>query len=183
MLYGIAIIIYFMWRLISNLSQHHAKLDTVANSLPLVGKARRNLAMTRFTRVWHMALLAGISLRETISLAAGAARSGAISNACETLQQALSRGALLGPAIMDQRAFPADFARSFASAEQSGTLDDDLARWSVEFENKAADAIKITATVFPKMIYLCALAYVAWKIIGFWSGYYEGIIDQLEIGE
>lgn len=182
-MYGIALVLWLAWRFIAVTAPENAALDSVVNAIPLLGKTRRSLAMARFTKVWHIALLAGVSFRETIAMAADASRSGMIRAVAGDLQVVLSCGAPLGPAMMAARAFPDAFARSYATAEQSGMLDQDLARWARVFEDEAAAGVKLISAVVPKVIYLLALAYVGWKIVNFWSGYYDGIFKALEDGE
>ena len=156
----------------------HPAVDAALNRVPFLGKARRGMAMARFTRVYHTCLLAGLPMRETVATAADASRSGIIRRAGRRLAAALDHGQPLGPVFAACGAFPAAFARSYATAEQAGGLDNDLARWSQVYQDEAARAVAALAAAAPRLLYALVVAFVAWKIISFWSGYY-GMLDEL----
>ncbi len=74
---------------------------------------------------------------------------------------------------MAEDVFPRAFARSYATGEEAGTLDKDLARWSKLFQDDAGASVKTLSVMMPKVLYFLVLGFVAWKITGFYSGYYE----------
>lgn len=152
------------------------RIDRWLNRLPLIGRARRTLALARFTRVYHTCLLAGLPMRETVSRAATAAQSGQISSAAGLLLDALEQGNKLGPVLVSCRAFPEAFARSYFTAEESGTLDRDLARWADLFQQDALIATRRVSSTIPKVLHALVVAFVVWKILGFYRGY----LDSLE---
>jgi type II secretory pathway component PulF len=78
----------------------------------------------------------------------------------------------LGPAFMAEAAFPSDFSRSYSTGEEAGTLDTDMGNWARLFQQKAESAMKTSSKMVPKVLYFCIMAFVAWKIIGFFTGYY-----------
>ncbi|MES2995628.1 MAG: type II secretion system F family protein [Verrucomicrobiota bacterium] len=180
LLYAVALGIWLAWVFLARRAPHSPALDSALNSIPLLGKTRRALAMARFTKIWHISVLAALPMRETIENSARASRSGSLRAASETLLVTLERGEPLGPAMLTATAFPPAFASGYATAEESGSIDKELARWSRYFETEAETGTKLLADVVPKLIYFAALLYVAWKIVGFYQGYYEGIFQQLE---
>jgi hypothetical protein len=140
-----------------------------------VGNARRNMAMARFCKVYHSCLLAGISMRETVQLASVAAHSGVIRQAGVQLAAVAESGQALGPQLMKEGAFPKAFARSYSTGEEAGTLDKDLASWSKLFQSDAESSVKTLAAIIPKMLYFFILGFVAWKVVGFYGGYYSSL--------
>jgi type IV pilus assembly protein PilC len=155
-----------------------ASPDRLINRIPLLGAARRNLALARFAKVFHTCLLAGISMTETAATAAKAARSGGLREAGGRVAEAAGRGEQLGPHFMAEGDFPPAFARSYATAEEAGSLDKELARWSKLFEQEADGAMRALATGAPKVMYFAIIVFVAWKIVSFYSGYY-GVLDSI----
>lgn len=155
-------------------------VDSLLQRIPMIGGARRAMMMARFTKVYHTALLAGLSMRETAETAAEASRSGKIKRAAEAMTEVLKEGGPLGPIFMSSGAFPSAFARSYATAEEAGSLDKDLARWARVFQEDAARASKTLATALPKIAYFLVLLYVAWTIISFYTGMYSELGDMLE---
>ena len=154
------------------------EIDRLINCLPGIGKARRNLAMARFCKVYHSCVLAGISMSETAGLASEASQSGVIREAGAKLVKAAVAGSALGPRFMADDAFPKAFARSYSTGEEAGTLDKDLARWSKLFQDDAESSVKRVSVMIPKLLYFLVLGFAAWKIAGFYSDYY-GALEQI----
>ena len=153
-------------------------IDRLVNRLPGIGKARRNLAMARFCKVYHSCVLAGISMSETAGLASEASQSGVIREAGAELVKAAVAGSALGPRFVADDAFPKAFARSYSTGEEAGTLDKDLARWSKLFQDDAESSVKRVSVMIPKLLYFLVLGFAAWKIAGFYSDYY-GALEQI----
>jgi type II secretory pathway component PulF len=171
--YVAAFILVLAIRAILKAAPKNAALDRSINRIPWIGAARRNLAMSRFCKVYHSCLLAGISMGETVRLASGAAQSGLIRAAGKRLEQVAKAGGALGPAFMAEDAFPKAFARSYSTGEEAGTLDKDLASWCKVFQDDAASSAKNMSVMVPKVMYFIILAFVVWKVVGFYGGYYE----------
>ncbi len=177
-LYAVGFVVLLGIRALLRAAPDHPGVDAMLNRIPYLGKARRNMAMARFTKVYHSCLLAGLSMKETVATAANVSRSGIIREAGDRLAKALEHGGPLGPEFVACGAFPRAFARSYATAEESGSLDKDLARWSLVYQDDASRATKALSVAIPKILYALVVAFIVWKIIGFWSGYY-GMLEEL----
>lgn len=162
-------------RAVLKAAPRHARIDRLLNRIPWVKGARGNLAMARFTKVYHMGILAGLSMVETAETAARAAHSGALGEAGRALALAAGEGRQLGPVMLALPAFPKAFARSYATAEQSGTLDKDLERWAAVFQGDATRAAGSLASVVTTVLYATILLFVGWTIWGFYSGYFSAL--------
>jgi type II secretory pathway component PulF len=173
--YGVVLIVLLGIRALLNKAPKNPGLDRMINRIPWVGKARRNMAMARFCKVYHSCLLAGISMRETVQLASVAAHSGVIRQAGVQLAAVAESGQALGPQLMKEGAFPKAFARSYSTGEEAGTLDKDLASWSKLFQSDAESSVKTLAAIIPKVLYFFILGFVAWKVVGFYGGYYSSL--------
>ncbi len=178
--YAAAFVVFLIIRAVLNKAPESPAVDRLVNRLPWIGNARRNLAMARFCKVYHSCVLAGISMSETALLAAEASHSGVIREAGAKLVNVAKAGTALGPQFMADDAFPKAFARSYSTGEEAGTLDTDLARWSKVFQNDAESSAKTMSVMVPKVLYFLILGFVAWKIVGFYGGYYNDMFDQLK---
>jgi len=178
--YALAILACLFIRAVLGKARNDAAIDRLIRRVPLLGKARWNFAMAGFCKVYHTCLLAGISMRETVRMAAEASQSGSIRDAGRRLEACLDKGNPLGPAMSADPAFPSAFARSYTTGEAAGTLDKDLENWSNHFRHEAAAGAKTLATVVPKLLYFLMLLYVAWKIVGFYGGYYDNLFKEME---
>lgn len=180
LVYAVAALLFFAGRALVRAAPEQAGIDRFLNRLPWIGKARRHWALARFSKVFHMCLLAGIPMQATVQLAAGAAHSAVLTDGTAPVIAAAAAGQALGPALMAAPAFPAAFSSSYATGEEAGTLDKDLARWSVRFQEEAEDATRTAAKMVPKVLYFLVIAFAAWQVIGFFTGYYEDTFRQLD---
>ena len=177
-IYAVALVIFVGIRAVLKMAPQNPGIDRLINRIPWVGKARQNMAMARFCKVYHSCLLAGISMSEITHLASEAAHSGVIREAGVRLLKVAKSGSSLGPQFMADDAFPKAFARSYLTGEEAGTLDKDMARWSKLFQDDAQASAKTLSVMLPKLLYFIILGFVAWKVVGFYGGYYAGL-DQI----
>jgi type IV pilus assembly protein PilC len=178
--YAITFVLFLGIRAMLRAARTHARIDRFLGRIPLIGKARSNLAMAGFCKVHHICLLAAIPMRQTVRMAADASHSGMIIAAGNHLEQTVEQGQLLGPAMLSEPSFPKTFARSYATGEAAGTLDKDLEHWGRLFLTNAEVGARSLSTVLPKALYFIIMIYVGWKIYGFYTGYYDGLLKQLE---
>ena len=169
-LYAVGFVAWFGVRAMLRSASGSTALDAILRRIPVLGGARRAMAMARFTKVYHTCLLAGLSMQETVETASEASHSATIRDAGRQLALALKGGGPLGPTMMSCGAFPSAFARSYATAEESGSLDKDLARWAAVYQEDAARGTKAAAGVISKGVYFAVLLFVAWTIISVYSG-------------
>jgi type IV pilus assembly protein PilC len=180
LVYLCAFVILVIVRAFLAAAVNHPGIDRVFRCIPVIGKARLNMAMARFCKVYHACLLSGISMIETVQVASSASQSGMLREAGKGLLETAKAGTSLGPRFTAANAFPKPFARSYTTGEEAGTLDTDLARWSKHFQNEAEAGAKAVSIVIPKVLYLLIMLFVAWKIISFFNGYYGGMLEELE---
>lgn len=171
-----ALLLRFLWRKAAD----SPGLDRFLLKIPWIGKARRNLALARFSQVYHCCLLSGVNMAETVRLSSDASHSGLIRHAGAKLSATAGSGHPLGPAFIASGGFPLAFARSYATAEESGSLDTDLARWTALFQTEAAAAMRAAAVMLPKVCYFFILIFIGWRIVAFYSGYFRGLEKMLE---
>jgi type II secretory pathway component PulF len=179
-LYAVGFVVWLGVKALLRNAGDSTVLDGILRRIPVIGGARRAMAMARFTKVYHTCLLAGLSMQETVETATEASHSATIHGAGKQLVQALKGGGPLGPTMMSCGAFPSAFARSYATAEEAGSLDRDLARWASVYQEDAARGTKSAAGLISKGVYFAVLLFVAWTIIGIYSGYFQQLEDILE---
>lgn len=177
--YVAVILMFVVVRALLRAARGNPRVDGLLRRFPWFGKTRNDMAMAGFCKVYHTCLLAGLPMVETVRMAADASQSGMIREAAGRLRETLSHGLPLGPRMMTESAFPPSFARSYSTGETAGTLDKDLALWSNRFQHEAEEGVKTLAAVVPRMLYFIMLAYVGWKIVGFYDSYYGRILKEL----
>ena len=157
-----------------------AALDRRINRLPWIGKARRNLALSRLTQAAHGCLLAGMGMRAVWSTAAQACGSGELAAAGRRMALLADQGGPLGPALLAEAVFPKAFARSYATAETAGALDHDLARWHAWFEEEAARSSRAAAFALPKLAGAIVALVVISAILRFYLNYFSQLNQLFE---
>lgn len=151
---------------LNRLAQRSPGIDAMLNRIPLVGKARRAIALERFSQVFEIFLLAGKKMSDSLDGAGKASGSGLIRSASRSGARMLSEGDKLAHALYSASvAFPNDFARGMDAAEESGQLDRELAEWSRYYSEMAGEAMDRLAEWTPKLFYWGILILVAYMII------------------
>lgn len=152
--------------ILSRLGRTSPSIDRMLRWVPLLGKARLAVAMERFSQVFEIFLLAGRTMSDSLAGAARASGSGLIRHAGESGAARLVAGDTLASAIYAApAAFPRDFARGVAAAEESGQLDREFAEWSRFYADSAAETMERVGEWTPKLFYWAVLFLVAWLII------------------
>lgn len=169
--YCVVFIAFLGVRAVLAMGPRRTAVDRMLSRVPILGKARQDIAMARFCKVYHACLLSGISMVETVRVASSAAHSALIRDGGKSLEIAARSGNSLGSTFIAERGFPKSFSMSYLTGEEAGTLDKDLERWAKFFQNEAEAGAKRLSIVVPKLLYFFILAFVAWKMIGFFSGY------------
>ena len=113
------------------------------NRLPIVGKARVYAAMNRFCKVFEIFLLSGQKMSDSVEAAGMASGSGVVVAACERIEKRVAGGDPVGPELLlANEAFPREMARSLSSAEEAGSSEKDLQRWSALMRANADEAME-----------------------------------------
>ena len=180
-LYISGAVLFFLGKTWVKMAAQNPAIDRTLNRIPWIGSARRNMAMARFCKVYHACLLASISMVETVRVSAESSQTGMIRSAGIRISALAAEGNSLGPQFIKEPAFPSEFSRSYATGEEAGTLDTDMGNWARKFQDAAESAMKTASVMIPKVLYFLIMAYVAWKIISFFTGYYDFTeFDQLD---
>ena len=89
--------------------------------IPMIGRARRAVAMERFSQVFEIFLLAGKKMSDCLAGAGRASGSGLVYEASLNGEKIVAGGDLLASALYAApSAFPDDFVRGIGSAEEAG---------------------------------------------------------------
>ncbi len=169
---GVALLLW-LGKLLLDAAPRHLGIDRWIRRIPLVGNARRSMALARFAKVYHTCVLAGMAPSETLEIAGRASHGAVLRKATEPLAAAAREGEQVGPKMIAGGAFPGAFSRSYATAEESGSLDKDMGRWAALFQEEAEAAARAVSATVPKVLYFLILAFVVWQILSFFTGYYE----------
>jgi type II secretory pathway component PulF len=163
---------------------HHSEgwrglIEAVGHWVPLLGKARRNLALARLAAALEALINAGVSILEAWELGAEASGSPALRRAVRSWKPRLQAGVTPAETVLESPLFPELFASQYHTGELSGKLDETLRRLHQHYQEEATRQLRSLSQWAPKLCYLAIMLYIAWQIVQFWLGYFNQINQLL----
>jgi type II secretory pathway component PulF len=159
--------------------QWRAWLESFLSVFPVLGTARRYLALSRLSAALEALLRAGVNIIQAWELAATASGSPALRRLVLGWRPLLDGGRTPAEVISDSGRFPEVFASQYASGEISGKLDETLARLHEYYQEEGTRKLHTVAQWTPRAIYLVIVFMIAYRVIMFWSGYFQQIQNAI----
>jgi type II secretory pathway component PulF len=156
-----------------------AMVERLLNLIPMVGRARKDLALARLSAALEALINAGVSILEAWNLSADASGSPALRRAVQRWRHRLEAGQTPGEILGNTAEFPETFANLYLTGEVSGKLDETLGHLHRLYQEEGSRRMHLVAQWVPRLVYLAILLGVAWFIVSFWMGYFRGIADAL----
>src|SRR4051812_15651934 len=175
--------IYAMTALILFASQgRHAEgwrafLERLSRWIPLLGGARRSLALSRLAAALEALINAGVPIIEAWELSASASGSPALRRAVVAWKPEVIAGTTPAEALRATLVFPELFTNMYNTGEVSGQLDDSLLRLQRYYQEEGTRQLKIFSQWVPKIIYFGIMLMIAYRVVSFYVGYYKNIGD------
>lgn len=179
-LYGAILILWLLCDALVSLGRTSASTDTLLGSLPILGRLRRNMALTRFCAVYEMQLQAGINAMDGLRSAADASGSARIRAAIQRIIPKVRDGSSVSAALGQASAFPAALLRTFRIGEDTGSLDEDLRRWADYYHKAALSALEAFGTWLARVTSVVVLGYVGYLIIVTFQSVLSGELKMME---
>jgi len=154
-----------------------AIVEQVLHTVPVLGRARRSLALARLSSALEALINAGVNIIEAWELAAAASASPALMRLVRTTRSQLVAGTTPAEMVAASCEFPSEFVQMYSTGEISGKLDESLARARVYFQEEGARKLKQFIFTCTGVIILGIMLLVAWQIIRFYLGYFQQVQD------
>jgi type II secretory pathway component PulF len=150
-----------------------AFLEKISKPIPVLGAARKSIALARLSIALESLLSAGVTIIEAWEMAAAACGSPSIHRTVLAWKNQLSYdGRKPSEVVNDASAqFPEVFRNLYHSGEVSGQLDESLGRLHTYYKEEGTLKLHLLAVWVPRLIYFCVAGYVAYKVISFYVGY------------
>jgi type II secretory pathway component PulF len=155
-------------------------MERLFHLLPLLGKGRRELALARLCMALESLLSAGVNITEAWELAARVSGSARLHRAVQRWKPDLIAGQTPAEVVTASGAFPDMFTNQYHSGEISGKLDETLRRLHQYYQEEGTRRIRAFSQWVPRLLYLLIALFIAYKIIGFYSGYWETVNDAYD---
>ena len=147
-------------------------LEGLLHPVPMLGAARRALALARLAAALEALLSAGVTVIQAWEIAAVACGSPRLRRTVATWAPRLQAGETPADTVGRSRIFPELFANLYRTGEVSGKLDDSLRHLHRYYQEEGTAKLRNFARWAPRLFYLLVAALVAWKVIHFWAGMY-----------
>lgn len=157
-----------------------SQVERVARTVPILGSARKSLALARLSAALDGLLNSGVSIIDAWELAAASSGSPALRRAVQRWRPKIEAGQTPAELVGESSAFPELFTSLYTTGELSGQIDDALRRLYQHYQEDASRKFKAVAEWTPRLVYFIILLLVAYSILSFWIGYYSGVIDAID---
>jgi type II secretory pathway component PulF len=177
-LYGIVVLVAFASQ--GKAAGWRALVEYLLHCIPILGRARRSLAIARLSSALESLISAGMTIIEAWELAADASASPALQRAVRAAKPQLTAGTTPAEMVRDSPEFPGEFARMYYTGEISGKLDESLDRARVYFQEEGARKLKQFVFGSAGVLIAAIMLFVAWQVIHFYLGYFQQIQNATE---
>lgn len=150
-------------------------LEVLLHPVPVLGTARRYLALSRLAGALEALITAGVSIIEAWDLAAAASGSPALGRIVRSWRPLVEAGQTPAEVITASARFPQLFVHQYHTGEISGKLDDSLRRLHTYYQEEGSRKLRSLAQWTPRLVYLLIVLAIAVKIVEFWSNYFKQI--------
>jgi hypothetical protein len=133
-----------VWLLVAfllRLARANPGLDRALGAIPLLGKLRRHLALSRFCATYEMQLQAGINVMDSVRAAGDSSQSARIQSTIARLIPEMRSGTSLGTLITGEGA------------------------WAGYYQKTAVDALETLGAWISRLVYVVIAAYFVYSII------------------
>jgi type IV pilus assembly protein PilC len=152
-----------------------AKVEFLLSLIPLLGKARRHLAVARLSAALEALISAGVSIIEAWVLAGRASGSMALQKTVDSWVPELRAGKTPAELLQQTRKFPDIFTSQYVAGEVSGKLDETLERLRDYYQEDGGQKVRALAQWIPIGIYLLILIGGGAFVIWFWVTYFNKV--------
>jgi len=171
LLYVPTVIILAILHLTPKTGPARLMLDSFALRIPLLGRAIRNLALSRFCRAFIMLYKAGIPIISCVEIAAGVTGNAVITRMVKGGADSGRAGNLISAGFSSK--LPPDLLSIWQVGEDTGRLDEAIGPIADEFAEVAELLFNELAKWMPRLVYFGICIIMAFQIIKGWRGIYS----------
>jgi type IV pilus assembly protein PilC len=154
-----------------------AWVESLLHRVPVLGAARRSLALARLATALEALLSAGVTIIEAWEMAATASGSPTLRRIVLGWRPQVNGGQTPAEAVSASGSFPDIFASQYATGEISGQLDDTLRRLHAYYQEEGSRKLHTFSRWIPQVIYFCVVLMIAYRVIHFWTSYFNQVRD------
>lgn len=149
--------------------------ERILHAIPILGKARRTLALARLCAAMEALVSAGMPILESWLIAANTCGSSVLKAAVHSWTPQLRAGVTPGEMLLRTPVFPNVFSSLYHTGETSGKLDDTLRRLYTMFSEEASRRLRAFAQWLPRLLMLGIMIGIAMQVMSFWMNYFNTV--------
>ena len=175
-----AVVFFFVYALQGRRGETwRSVVEKALHPIPILGKARRDLALSRLAASLEALISAGVTIIEAWEIAALACGSPTLRRTVAVWPPQLQAGKTPSEAVNESRVFPELFANLYHTGEVSGQLDQSLLNLHRLYEEEGTRKLHLFAHWVPRLVYFAILLVIAWNIVSFWMGYFQQVNNAI----
>lgn len=156
-------------------------IEQLCRYVPILGSARRSLALARLSLSLEALINAGVLIIDAWELAAHASGSPALRRRVLGWRSEVELGGLTpGDVVTASREFPELFASLYRTGEVSGKLDETLRRLYQHYQEEGTRQLRLLAAWAPKMVYFGVVLWIAARVLVFYTAYFKTLSDVMK---
>jgi type IV pilus assembly protein PilC len=171
------------WKFVANNVSGQMLLHPTLMQIPVLGKCMRAFAVSRFSWCFALTQQAGMSIRPSLECSLKATANGAFIAANPIIWDAVAKGETLTEALTESKLFPEDFLQFVDTAEQTGTVPEQLDRMSHLFEDEAQRAMLRLTRFFSSAVWTCVTLIIVFfilRIAMLYIGMINSAVNQIQ---
>lgn len=148
-----AIVLYILFYIYRKSDSGRLILDKFKLGVPIFGKIYKKIITSRFARTFGILMGSGVPLMQSLVICSNIAGNVIIKNALNYTAEHVKKGAGIGDTLESQEVFPLMLTQMIKIGEESGTLDNVLAKTSDFYDNEVDTATaQLTSMIEPVII-------------------------------
>jgi len=134
------------------------KLDSLFFAVPIIGKLRKSMILTEFTRTLGLLISGGVLVVDALNVTVGAMGSAIYQKAVLVATRDVEKGSTLAISLAKSEVFPPLLPQMVSVGEETGKLDEVLLKISSYFQQEAEVAVRnLTSAVEPIIMVILGL--------------------------
>src|ERR1051325_11238304 len=148
-------------------------IEALCTPVPVLGKARRYLALSRLAGALEALLSAGVTIIEAWEFAAAACGSPALRRVVLGWRPLVDAGQTPGETLSSTNRFPDLFVNQYITGEISGKLEETLQRLRTYYQTEGSIRLRGLSWGIVAIVYLGVVGMIAAYVLRFWMNYFK----------
>jgi len=150
-------------------------VEAVLNPVPILGTARRYLAIARLSASLEALINAGVSIVQAWELAAAASGSPSLKRAVLAWRPLVEAGQTPAEVVGASSWFPDMFTSQYTTGEVSGKLDETLRLMHRFYQDEGTRKLHALAQWTPRAVYLFIVVMIGYWVVHSWMNYFNEV--------